>query len=132
MIDKLYKLKKNQKNQKLMEKAQIINKISHIESEIIFTNNKIINTSVDKYGAISDFTILEIHKNTMKMHINKLQLEINKLNFELERTTNDIFELEKETQQYKHILDEQKQEYIKGILAIEEKEANEYIQNKYI
>ncbi len=132
MIDKLYKLKKNQKNQKLMQKVQIINKISLIQNEIMFTNNKIINTSVDKYGAISDFAILEIHKNTMKQHINKLQLEINKLNIDLEKITNNIFELEKETQQYKHILDEQKQEYIKCILAMEEKEANEYIQNKYI
>ncbi len=132
MIDKLYKLKKNQKNQKMMEKAQIANKISHIQSEIIFTNNKITSTSVDKYGAISDFAVLEIHKNTMKIHINKLKLEISKLNIDLEKTTNDIFELEKETQQYKYILDEEKKERINHILTMEEREASEYIQNKYL
>ncbi len=55
MIDKLYKLKKSQTDQKMMEKGQIMHRINHLEDEIMFTQNKITTTSVQKHGAISDF-----------------------------------------------------------------------------
>ncbi len=132
MIEKLYKLKKNQTDLKLMEKAQLVSKIEKINLEIIFTQNKIDTASVDKFGAISDFMILSIHKNTMKMHIQKLNNEKNILNSRVEILVKEIIELQKEAEQFSYILEEEKKELIKKILLAEEEASNEYMQSKYI
>lgn len=132
MIEKLYKLKKNQTDLKLMEKAQLVSKIEKINLEIIFTQNKIDTASVDKFGAISDFMILSIHKNTMKMHIQKLNNEKNILNSRVEILVKEIIELQKEAEQFSYILEEEKKELIKKILLAEEEASSEYMQSKYI
>ena len=132
MIDKLYKLKKTQTDQKLMQKAQLLSKIEKINIEIALTQNRIDTSSVQRYGAISDFMILTIHKNTMKMHIKELNNEKNILNKQVEDLVKDIIELQKESEQFSYILQEEKKEAIKKILAQEDEEANEYIQSKYI
>ena len=41
MIKKLYNLKKNQTDQKLMQKAQLLSKIEQINIEIALTQNRI-------------------------------------------------------------------------------------------
>lgn len=132
MIEKLYKLKKNQTDQKLMQKAQILSKIEQINIEILLTQNRIDTASVEKHGAISDFLILTIHKDTMKMHIQKLKNEINILNAEVEVLLKDIIELQKEAEQFSYILEEEKKEKMKKILLEEEESASEYVQSKYI
>lgn len=132
MIKKLYKLKKNQTDLKLMEKAQFTTKIEKINLEIAFTQNKIDTASVDKFGAISDFMILSIHKNTMKMHIKKLNEEKNDLNMHVENLVKEIIELQKEAEQFSYILEEEKKELMARILKAEEEAASEYIQSKYI
>lgn len=132
MIAKLYKLKKSQTDQKLMQKGQLLSKINHIDSEILLTENKISTTSVQKYGAISDFAVLAIHKNTMKMYISKLILQKNSLNIQLELIVKEIIELQKESEQYSYILEEEKQEEIKRLLMAEDEAASEYMQSKYI
>ncbi|WP_321312649.1 hypothetical protein [Halarcobacter sp.] len=132
MIEKLYELKKMQTDQKMMEKGQILSKISHINDEIMFTENKINTTSVEKYGAVSDFAILQIHKNTMKLHIKKLEEEKVILNKEMDILNKEIIELQKESEQFKYILEEQQQEQLRQILVAEEEASNEYIQSKYI
>lgn len=132
MIEKLYDLKKMQTDQKLMEKGQLIAKINHIDDEMMLTENKINTTSVQRHGAISDFTVLAMHKNTMKMHIAKLMQEKELLNKSLEILIQQIVELQKETEQYGYILEEQKQEAFKKILLMEEEASSEYIQSKYI
>jgi hypothetical protein len=45
---------------------------------------------------------------------------------------NEIVELQKESEQFKYILDEEKKEKFKKILAAEEEAASEYVQSKYI
>ena len=80
MISKLYNFKKTQTDQKLVQKGQINAKIDRIDAEILLTQNSIDTTTVQRLGAISDFTILTMHKNTMKMHISKLEKEKNILN----------------------------------------------------
>lgn len=132
MIEKLYKLKKNQTDLKLMEKAQLVAKIEKIDIEVIFTKNKIDTASVDKFGAISDFMILSMHKNTMKQHIIKLNNEKNILNSRVEVLVKEIIELQKESEQFAYILEEEKKERIKRILLAEEEAASEYMQSKYI
>ena len=132
MIDKLYKLKKTQTDQKIMQKAQLLSKIEKINIEIALTQNRIDTSSVQRYGAISDFMILTIHKNTMKMHIKELNSEKNILNKQVEDLVKDIIELQKESEQFSYILQEEKKEAIKKVLWLENEEANEYIQSKYI
>ncbi len=132
MIEKLYKLKKSQTDQKMMIKGQIMAKINHIDDEIMFTKNKINTTSVQRHGAISDFAVLAIHRNTMKTHINKLLNEKITLNSQLEIIVKEIIELQKETEQYGYMLNEQKQEELKRMLLMEEEASSEYIQSKYI
>jgi len=90
LIDKLYNLKKNQTNQRLMEKSQLESQIEKIEHEISLTQNRIDSATVEKFGAISDFTILTMHKNTMKMHIGKLNEEKRKLILKVESLVKEI------------------------------------------
>jgi hypothetical protein len=132
LIEKLYKLKKNQTDLKLVEKAQLLTKIEKLDLEIIFTQNKIDTATVDRFGAISDFMILSMHKNTMKMHIQKLSNEKNILNSQVEILLKEIVELQKEAEQFLYILEEEKKELIKKILLAEEEASSEYMQSKYI
>ena len=115
-----------------MQKAQLLSKIEQINIEIALTQNRIDTSSVEIHGAISDFMILTIHKNTMKMHIQKLNNEKNIINMQVEALLKDIIELQKEAEQFLYILDEEKKEAIKKILLAEEEASSEYIQSKYI
>lgn len=110
MIDKLYKLKKNQTDQKLVQKSQLLAKIEQITIEITLTQNRIDTATVQKYGAISDFMVLTIHKNTMKMHINELKNQKSILNEQVESLVKDIIQLQKEVEQFSYILEEEKKE----------------------
>lgn len=132
MIEKLFKLKKNQTDQKLMQKAQLDSKIEKIDIEISLTQNKIDTATVQKFGAISDFMILTIHKNTMKSHIAKLQKEKEILSQQIEELVKQIVELQKESEQFKYILEEEKKEAFRKILLAEEEASTEYMQSKYI
>lgn len=132
MIEKLYNLKKNQTDQKLMQKAQLESKIEKIDIEIALIQNRINTASVERHGAISDFMILTMHKNTMKMNIQKLNTEKNNLSFQVESIIKEIIELQKEAEQFGYILEEERKEAIKKILLAEEEASNEYMQSKYI
>lgn len=132
MIEKLYKLKKNQTDQKLVQKAQFESQIEKINVEIALTKNRIDTSSVEKYGAISDFMILTMHKNTMKMHMQKLNTEKNSINLQIEAVIKEIIELQKEAEQFGYILEEERKEVIKKILLAEEEASSEYMQSKYI
>ena len=132
LIDKLYNLKKNQTNQRLMEKSQLESQIEKIEHEITLTKNRMDSATVEKFGAISDFTILTMHKNTMKMHIEKLNTQKKTLVLQVENLVKDIIELQKESEQFKYILEEEKKEALIKILKEEEEASTEYMQSKYI
>ena len=110
MIKKLYNLKKNQTEQKLIQKSLFESKIEQIDAEILLTKNRIDTASVEKFGAISDFMILTIHKNTMKMHIQKLNVEKNGIYLQIENIIKEIIELQKETEQFGYLLEEEKKE----------------------
>ena len=132
LIEKLYNLKKNQTDLKLMEKAQLEAKLEKIDLEVKLTKNQIDTATVQKHGAISDFMILTIHKNTMRSHILKLNQEKKVLNLQVENVIKQIIELQKETEQFAYILDEERKEAIKKILLAEEEASTEYMQSKYI
>lgn len=132
MIEKLYNLKKTQTDQKLMQKGQLMAKIEKINAEIMFTQNKIDTATLHKFGSISDFSVLAMHKNTMKLHISKLEKEREVFDKQLELLVEDIVELQKETEQFAYILDEEKRETLKKLILAEQEASEEYIQSKYI
>ncbi len=132
MIDQLYNLKKIQSDQKLMEKAQLQSKINQLDAEIMLTHNQINSACVQKFGAISDFAVLEMHKNTMKEHVKKLESEKFGIAAKMEKVVEEIIDLQKETEQFEYILDEIKQEKQLQILKAEVEAAEEYVQSKYI
>jgi predicted nucleic acid-binding Zn-ribbon protein len=132
MIEKLYNLKKTQTDRKLMQKALVDNKIEKIKAEIMFTKSKIDTASVDKFGAISDFAILAIHKNTMRLHISDLEKELLGLNKQIDAFVEQIIELQKETEQFSYLLEEEKKEALRKLILAEEEASSEYIQSKYI
>lgn len=132
MIEKLYNLKKNQAEQKLIQKSLFESKIEQIDVEILLTKNRIDTASVEKFGAISDFMILTIHKNTMKMHIQKLNLEKDQINIQIQNIVKEIVELQKEKEQFGYLLDEEKKEAIKRVLKAEVEASEEYIQSQYV
>ena len=132
MIKKLYNLKKLQIDQKLVEKSHLISRINEIENEVVDTNKQIVMTSVNKHGAISDFSILQIHKDTMKLHIVKLEREKRKLESEVETLMEIIIELQIESEQFDYLLKEEKKRKFKEMIKAQDEEAAEYMQSKYI
>ena len=132
MIQKLFNLKKTQTDQKLMYKAEIMNSVSLFDKQIEDLNTNINTASVDRYGAISDFKILEIHKETLRMERKKLESQRNFLLTKLDKLNLEIVQLQKEAEQYDYLLQEEKKELYKKLLVSEEEAASEFIQSKYI
>lgn len=132
MIEKLYNLKQTQTDQKLMEKGQLQAKIDTLDAEIMFTQNKIDTATLHKFGSISDFAVLAMHKNTMRQHIAKLEEEKKELEKVMEVVVEEVIELQKETEQFAYILEEEKREALKKLLLAEQEASEEYIQSKYI
>ncbi len=132
MISKLYNLKKTQTDQRLVEKGQVLSNIEKLDKEMMFIRNKIDSAGVQNSGSISDFSLLQIHKNTMRYNLSKIEQEKEKLKKELENIEDDIIQLQKETEQYSVILEEEKAENFKKLLLVEQEASEEYIQSKYI
>lgn len=132
MIDKLYKLKQQQINQQVLLKQQSLSKIDTIDKELQDTNQAFHTTTVDIMGAISDFRVLQIHKETMKEHMIKLTQDKVKLKQRVEYYDSIILSLNKESEQFNYILQEEKKTELKKIQKLEELVASEYMQAKYI
>lgn len=132
MIDKLYKLKKLQTDQRILEKAQVTNRIHKIEDEILLTQSKLNSAGVTKFGAISDFTILAMHKNSLKARIGELHMQVEKFRQLEDRLIEQVIQLQKESEQFGYILEEERKEKIKKLLLAEEEASTEYMQSKYI
>ena len=131
MINKLYNLKKLQTNQQLLQKQQLLSNISTIEEEIDETTKSISSATVQAMGAINDFKVLEIHKNTMKSHILKLEQRKEYLLREVERYNKIIIELNKETEQFKYIKEQEEKKAFKNQIKLEEEAASEYVQSRW-
>lgn len=132
MIKKLYNLKKLQTDQKVSQKLQILNNVKSIDEEIESIKDSLLHTSVNRYGPVSDFAVLEIHKATMKEKIYKLELEKSKLLQIISSLDKEIVELQKESEQFKYILTQEKKEKMRKFLKEEDNKADEYVQSKMI
>lgn len=132
MIDKLYNLKQKQINQQVLLKQQSLSKIDEIDLELYNTHKAFHSATLDVMGAISDFRVLQIHKDTMKEHMIKLNQNKIKLKQQVEHYDSVIISLNKESEQFNYMLEENKKEKLKQIQKDEEEVAAEYMQAKYI
>ena len=132
MIAKLYKLKQQQINQQVLLKQQALSKINDIDNELLSTNKQLHSATVDVMGAISDFRVLQIHKETMKEHMVKIAQNKEHLKKQIEHYDGIIINLNRESEQFDYILQEMKREKLKEIEKQEEIVAAEYMQSKYV
>jgi len=132
MINKLYKLKQQQINQQVLLKQQVLSKINDIDLELQNTHHAFHNATLDVMGAISDFRVLQIHKEAMKDHMIKLSQKKATLIKQVEYYDNNIIALNKESEQFNYILQENKKVELKKIQKYEELIAAEYMQAKFI
>ncbi|RLA83896.1 MAG: hypothetical protein DRG78_03040 [Epsilonproteobacteria bacterium] len=132
MIQKLFKLKQQQINQQVLLKQQSQSKIDDIDEKLISTHSSLNSATVDIMGAISDFRVLQIHKETMKEHIVKLSQDKAKLKKQIEYYNNIIIGLSKESEQFNYILQEEKKAKAKEIMKQEEIVSSEFMQSKFI
>ncbi|HJE02289.1 hypothetical protein AAX26_00272 [Aliarcobacter thereius] len=132
MINKLYNLKKSQTEQKLIEKATLEQEIYEIDEKIYSLTKEINTSTVQQLGSISDFMILAMHKDGLRFEVNKLLKRKDDLLKQVEVLFLEIIDLQKESEQYKYILEEEKEELRKAKLHDEMILNEEFIQSKYI
>lgn len=132
MINQLYNLKKTQTEQKLIEKSSLEQEVYNIDEKMGELNHRINTATVEKLGSISDFMILSMHKNSLRFEIKNLLIKKNQLLKKIDEIFVEIIELQKESEQFKFILDEEKEQKRKDALHFELLESEEFIQSKYI
>lgn len=132
MFTKLYELKKVQTDRKLMEKSQIEDEIEKIDLEVMLLQQKINTTSVDRFGAISDFAILTMHKDSLRLDIKNLLERKKMYEDDLVEVLKELQEVQKEQEQFKYLIEEEKKLKIEKLLKDEQEQADEFIQSKYI
>ena len=132
MIDKLYKMKEQQINQQVLQKQQLVSKVEDLDKELSRTIHDLKSATVNVMGAISDFRVLEIHKATMKDKIVQLGQQKLGLLQQIDQYDQKIIALNRESEQFNYILQEEKRAKIKEINKQEELTASEYVQVKYI
>jgi hypothetical protein len=131
MIDNLYNLKQKQINQQVLLKQQVLHKVDSINDELTQTVRSLKTASVNVMGSISDFRVLEIHKATLKDHI--VTLGQQKLHYlkQVEQYELNIINLNKESEQFLYIIQEEKKRKIKEQLKQDELVSSEYIQSQF-
>jgi len=131
MIDKLYKLRKSQRDLKILEKSRLLIQISDIEDKIDEIEHEINTVSVDRFGMINDFAVLQIHKNhlrNLEENLSNEKLELNDLVLDIE---DEIKYLQQEKEKYSYLVDLQLQEKKQKMIKADEEFADEYMQSKY-
>jgi hypothetical protein len=132
MILKLYNLSKLQLNQNIIKQNIIKSKINEIDKKIDDLETQLSRVSVEKYGAIGDFKLLALHKNTLRYEKSILCSHKNILNKDLIKYDKIIIKYQKDIEKYRYLLSEEEKQKTKKIQIYEESIANEYVQSKYI
>jgi len=131
MIEKLHKLKKTQLEQQFMLKQQLLAKQFEIENEIEDITSGLSTLGVEKFGAIGDFKILAIHKNSMKHKISILEESKRTLSMQVENFNRKIVDFQKEVEKYEYLLKVELKKKIKEEIKLEEMIASEFVLSKY-
>lgn len=132
MIDKLYNLKKLQTDQKILERQQILSNIAQIDEDVSNIQKQQLDVNINTNGAMGDFSIIQMHRNTMLHHLQILNERKKHLLIEVDRFNKEIVELQKESEQFEYIQNEMKKEAYKKQLKQEEIDSSEYMQVKWM
>ena len=132
MILKLYNLNKLKLEQNISLKQQLKVKLHSIDLEINSIIHALNSTGVDKFGAIRDFKLLAIHKNTLKHDMKILNMEKDNVNNDISKYDKIIVQYQKEMEKYDYLVKEEKKEKRKKLEKYDEDIASEYIQARYI
>jgi len=132
MISKLYNLNKSKQEQNITLKQKLLHKLKNINDKINEIEESLNKVGVEKFGAIGDFKLLAIHKETMKHDIIKLNYEKNSLNKQIQKYDTIINNYEKEIEKYSYLINEQKKQKLLKQIKYDEQIASEYMQSKYI
>jgi len=131
MINKLYKLKQSQLDQQYMLKQKLISQIANIDEKFNEIQKSINEITVDRFGAISDFTILAIHKETMKYEQQKLNMKKFQLQQEIQKYDKIIVHYQKEVEKYGYLLQQEKKAKLQAELKYEEAVRDDFVQAQY-
>lgn len=131
MIDKLHHLKQVQIEQELFQKQELLQKIDLLDKQISSDRKELFGVQVEAVGSIVDFEILAMHKKTMKHHIVELGRQKLLLAQKVDQHNRAIVQLQKESEQYEYLLNEQKKEIYKEELKLEALVAEEITQSKW-
>jgi len=132
MILKLYNLNKLKLEQNISLKQRLKVKLHEIDLEIDSIVTSLNTTGVERYGAISDFKLLAMHKNKLKHDISLLNLEKDKVNKDILKYDKIIVQYQKEMEKYDYLVKEEKKLKRKKLEKYDEDIASEYIQARYI
>lgn len=132
MIQKLFDLKELQIEQHLLLRQQFVSKQSDLKENIALLQVEINTRSVELLGAIRDFQMLEMHKQSLKELIRQMNKEVQMCEEQIQIQNQMIATLMHEKEQFKYILDTQKNEKIKKTLKDFEEQSSELIQYRYI
>lgn len=128
MIKQLYKLSKSNLERYLSKQSRLKNEILDIDEKLQDINNSINTMTIQKFGAIGDFKLLAIHKNTLKYNYQQHLTTKNSLENQLQQLTKQIKQYQQEKERYKYLLQVETKKQRLKILRDEEKVANEYTQ----
>lgn len=132
MIKKLFNLKKLQADQHISQKQQLNAKIFDLNTKIEEFQNQINTTGVSEIGAIRDFYMLELHRKNLRQQIRNFEIEVIGLKNEVVKEDKIIIELTKEKEQFKYILELEKNKKIANEIKRFEEESSELIQFRHI
>ena len=132
MIKKLFNLKKLQADQHISQKQQLNAKIFDLNTKIEEFQNQINTTGVSEVGAIRDFYMLELHRKNLRQQIRNFEIEVSGLKNEVVKEDKIIIELTKEKEQFKYILELEKNKKIANEIKRFEEESSELIQYRHI
>lgn len=132
MIKKLFNLKKLQADQHISQKQQLNAKIFDLNTKIEEFQNQINTTGVSEVGAIRDFYMLELHRKNLRQQIRNFEIEVIGLKNEVVKEDKIIIELTKEKEQFKYILELEKNKKIANEIKRFEEESSELIQFRHI
>ena len=132
MILKLYNLNKLRLEQNISLKQQLKGKLHNVDTEIESITNTLNSVGVERFGAIGDFKLLAIHKNTLKHEMTILHSQKITIQNEIFGYDKIIIQFQKEMEKYDYLIKEEKKKKLKELEKYDEDIASEYIQARFI
>lgn len=131
MIYKLHNLKKMQLDQEYAAKQSLVTQSYECDEKIEKLQMELNTAGVKAFGSIGDFKVLAIHKDSMRFEQNKIKNQKRLIEQKIEAINTKIVSLNKELEQFKYLIEVDKQEKRKQQEKNEELVASEFVQARW-